>query len=100
MKTKEQLIEEVANLEHENEKYLTNDQLRRKEFAKAFNWRKSQGMYDRGENEPSLPTWEQVFVELGKLLAMRDFRDFEGNVSGLEVNLDNHMRDHEKHFEK
>ena len=84
--TKESLIEQVAELKHENEKYLTNDQLRRKEFAKAFSWRKSQGMYDhQGENEPSLPTWEQIFVEIGKLLANQKGLQYVEDIENLKL---------------
>ena len=89
MKTKEQMLEEIANLKHENEQYVTNDQLKRKEFAKAFRWHKQSNPYS-GSNEPPepiLPSWEQVWVNLGTLLAARNFMDLEGNVSELEFKL-------------
>ena len=89
-KTRDELLVEVADLKHSNEQYILNDQLRRKEFAKAFRWHKEPRPYSGGYNEPAepiLPSWEQVWVNLGTLLAARSFLDFEGNVSELEMSL-------------
>lgn len=88
-KSKEELIEEVAELKYQNEQYLLQDQIRRKEFAKAFAWYKQRQPYSyRNENEPQLPSWEQVWVNIGYLTAQRDFRDYEGNISELECKLE------------
>lgn len=86
-KTKEQMVEEIATLKHQNEQYLLNDQIRRREFSKAFMWFKMQQPYSyrNDSNEPQLPTWEQIFVNIGFLTAQRDFRNYEGNISELEV---------------
>lgn len=73
--TKEQFIEQVAELKHDNERLLLSDQLIRKEFAKAFSWYKSQGQFSYSDRELRLPTWEEIFVELGKVLAARNFMD-------------------------
>jgi hypothetical protein len=82
--TKEELIIANADLKHQCEKYLTEDQLRRREFAKAFAWYKAQQPYSyRNEGEPQIPTWEQIFVNVGYLTAGRDFRDYEGTISEL-----------------
>lgn len=88
--TEEQLIEEVANLKHDNERYILQDQINRKEFAKAFRWHKQPKPYSGGYNEPQepiLPSWEQIWVNLGTLLAARTFYDLEGNISELENRL-------------
>jgi hypothetical protein len=67
---------------------MENDEKIRKEFAKAFNWYSKRGPYDNyDDTKPRLPSWEEIFVELGKILATRDFRDIEGNVSELEYKL-------------
>jgi DNA-binding XRE family transcriptional regulator len=42
------------------------DEYIRKEFAKAFNWRKTS--YYNNEADYSTPTWEQIFVKIGELL--------------------------------
>ena len=81
------LVEENTVLKDTVEKLQTNDQLRRKDFARAFHWTKPQGTYFNGESVPTLQSWESIFVELGKLLACRDFRDIEGNVSEIECKL-------------
>ena len=93
--TKEQLIEEIAtlkhDLKHDNEMYILQDQINRKEFAKAFRWHKQPKPYSGAYNEPPepiLPSWEQIWVNLGTLLAARNFMDFEGNISELEVKLE------------
>lgn len=60
----------------------------KQEFAKAFHWYEPRKQYDYGEpSKPRTPSWEEIFVEMGKILAARDFRDFEGNVSELECKL-------------
>ena len=53
--TKEELLIKVAELEHSNEQYLLSDQLKRKEFAKAFSWHKQRPPYSGGYNEPPEP---------------------------------------------
>ena len=85
--TKEELIAENATLRKQNEHYITQDKAIRDEFAKAFNWYKPHGGY-RDERLPATPTWEKVFVQLGSLLAARNFMDFEGNISELECAVD------------
>ena len=70
----ERLVKENAVLTETTEKLQTNDQMRRQEFSKAFNWYQKQVMYD-SDRKLILPSWEQIFIELGKLLACRDFRD-------------------------
>ena len=79
----------MANSKHDNERLTLQDQLRRKEFAKAFAWFKGQQLYSyRNESEPQLPSWEQVFVNVGFLTAQRDFRNYEGNILELERKLE------------
>jgi len=66
----------------------SKDQYLRKEFARAFGWFKKKDYYDSTrESEPRTPTWEEIFIEVGRLLAQRDFRDFEGNISEIECAL-------------
>ena len=66
--TKDELSERVAELVHENEKLLLDDQLKRKEFAKSFRWGSPKKDYYGGiqrtnsleEWDWKLPTWEQI----------------------------------------
>ena len=88
--TKEQLIIELTKIRNSHEGWVSGDERRRKEFAKAFAW------YESGSNQYSYmdkkelisPSWEQIFVKVGGLLSARSFMDYEGNISELECKLE------------
>ena len=86
--TKESLIIELVKIRQSHEEWVAGDLKRRKEFARAFGWNKPKRQYDYGDAELYEPSWTEIFVNLGKLLAFRDFRDFEGNLSSLECKLE------------
>ena len=88
--TKEQLIGDLAKIRSSHADWVSGDERRRKEFAKAFNWgKRKNGLYDYNHDwEWTIPSWEQIFVETGKLLASRNFTNYEGNISELECKLD------------
>lgn len=87
--TKEELLVQLELLKSNNQAWAQADERRRKEFAKAFSWFKKRGQYDyNSEPEPSLPTWEQIWVNLGSLLASRNFLDFSGNVRDLQTKVE------------
>ena len=71
--------------------YEKRDERIRKEFAKAFSWytQINDYGYSLGKRELRLPTWEEIFVELGKKLSQIDVSDFEGNLSEIDVRLEN-----------
>ena len=83
---KEEFIEQNAKLKHEGERLLLQDQLLRKEFAKAFDWYKKKGMYDY-EQELRLPTWEEIFIKLGRLLSRDNYSDIFDRVKIIENDL-------------
>ena len=85
--TKESLAIELARIRDSHSGWVSGDERRRNEFAKAFNWYEPIGQYNR-EPQIKIPSWEQIFVELGKLLATRNFYDCEGNISRLECKLE------------
>lgn len=85
-KTREELIKLNTELEKEAVDWRNADRTRRQEFAKAFGWFKSK-QYSN-EREPIEPSWPEIYVELGRYLASHDFRHFEGNISELEVGLE------------
>lgn len=67
--------------------YKEEDERIRKEFAKAFGWFEREGYY--GDNKKArTPTWEEIFIETGKTLAARDFRDFEVELSVLQMKIE------------
>ena len=80
--TKESLIVDIAKLRQSHEGWVSGDERRRKEFAKAFNWYYAKAY--NNDKEPCVPSWEQIFVEIGKLLNASKFIDFENNVSELK----------------
>ena len=85
--TKEELTKELA-VEKERRSQLEQvDKARRDEFAKAFHWFKRRSQYTIDE-ELRNPTWTEVFIELGKLLAAKTFYNLEGNVSELECAIE------------
>lgn len=88
IKTKESLISEIGKLEVQLKERVDYGERVRKEFAKAFNWYKAGGLYGNGDRESIIPSWEMIFVELGKLLSARNFTDLKGNISELEVKLE------------
>jgi hypothetical protein len=97
MEKRDDLVAKVAKLEKMNEHYVVQDKRLREEFAKSFKWgqpkhgRYSYSAFDtvnKEEWEWRVPTWEQVFVEIGKLKSLADFRDYEGNLSELECKLE------------
>lgn len=85
--TREELIIQVARNSDALNNWQTNDEARRKEFAKAFGWAKKLNTYY--EEGRGMPTWVEIFVEIGKLLVARSFTDFEGNISELDVRVEN-----------
>lgn len=87
--TREELLVELTRYKQSNVGWEQLDEERRKEFAKAFHWFQRKGQYDYGESElPKIPSWPQIFVEVGKLLSLRDFRNFDGNLSEMEVAIE------------
>ena len=89
--TKEKLQIEFTKIRQSHEYWVSEDERKRKEFAKAFFWHRQPRPYSGGYNEspePISPSLEQIWVNLGTLLAARNFMDFEGNLSELEVKLE------------
>ena len=84
--TKENLIERIAVLKDKNERLILQDQTKRKEFAQVFGWQ-TYG-YSTSLIKELDASWERIFVEVGKLLATKNFYDFEGNVSELKNKLE------------
>lgn len=84
-KTKEELIKEVAGLEVSNKYLVDANNLRLKDFAKAFGWYKKD--FYSNEKELRLPSWPEVFIELGRLMAARDDRDRSIKIENIESQL-------------
>jgi len=63
-----------------------NDEQIRKEFAKAFDWYDADSNYGYGSLTKKLrsPSWEQIFVEIGRLLANQTFETINSRLLDLE----------------
>ncbi|MFA6314949.1 MAG: hypothetical protein WC648_01085 [Candidatus Paceibacterota bacterium] len=85
---KEELLKKIGGLELQV-KTLEEFQIEQlKELAKAFNWKKptrSYGSYDEGEAK--LPTWGEVFVEIGRLLAKQKYIENMERIDGFDFRL-------------
>lgn len=101
-KTKEELVKENSALTAEiqslnklvdfiKEENKKKSEEIRKEFAKAFGWYEETQEFGYPSKTRTLrtPTWIEIFVELGKLLNVGTVRDFEGNLSEMEVSVEN-----------
>ena len=100
-KTREELAIENAEMKKTIERLLSLDEVQRVEFAKAFYWKQTNepsryGSYNVSSTGAAMPSWSQIFVEIGKLLACRDFRDFEGNISELKCAVEEIKKHEEK----
>jgi len=74
--SREELEKELIKIRASYVVLLENDIRRRKEFAKAFKWTKNiqyLGM-SHIEHEPQLPSWEEIFVQTGKLLVLEELK--------------------------
>lgn len=64
----------------------SKDEHIRTEFARAFGWYKSYGNYSGyGESTPRLPTWEEIFIETGRLLNRSQILSDTQHIKSLET---------------
>lgn len=84
--TKEQLITDLAITRDNLDNYIEQDEKIRKEFAKAFNWTE-RGLLWSVDNKPVVPTWEQIFVQVGVLLSADKFVKVENNLFDLSTRM-------------
>lgn len=87
--TKEQLAVEIAKLRDSHAAWVSADERRRKEFAKAFGWSKNIRHIGLShiEHEPQLPSWEQIFVQIGRLLVLEELKQKVITVVAPPINL-------------
>src|SRR3990167_4662325 len=86
-RTREELVIEASKLRDSHAGWVSGDENRRIEFAKAFSWFKKKNAYDYQE-EYHTPTWVEIFIHLGRLLKTRDLANVEQNLGELELRLD------------
>ena len=84
--TKEQLSVELGKIRQSHADWVVSDERRRKEFAKAFNWVQNVEMdlyKNHATKEPQLPSWEQIFVHIGRLLVAQESQMQAKEIMGL-----------------
>lgn len=86
--TKEELIAKVATLEVSVKSYQDSDEVRRTQFARAFEWFKDGKMYDWQERSVEIPSWAQIFVNTGHLLAQRDFKNNQDIIREMRIEIE------------
>ena len=86
--TKEDLLMENGTALAKLDSALARDKEIRQEFAYAFSWFKQKGPYDNGR-ELLNPSWNQIFVEIGKLQATQSFYDLQDSVTELHRQITN-----------
>lgn len=86
----EALSEKLATVRDSHADWVSGDERKRKEFAKAFGWYEQGNSYSLGYKEtPRLPSWEEIFVKLGKLLAnKKDYTDMQTETKTLRYATD------------
>jgi len=82
MQTKEQLIKELAIQEARTNRQETADIFLRQEFAKAFAWHQNSPYKSDGVRTPS---WEEIFVKVGRLLFEDDLGGIKESLTHLEL---------------
>ena len=87
----EDLLQRVFKAEASRDLETTKDVNRRKEFAKAFNWRKQKSVYNYDE-EIILPSWEEIFIEIGKLLQQKKVNSCKQDIEDINNKIDEIQR--------
>lgn len=83
-KPKEELLRENALLNSALERSNTSETKTRQEMTKmlGFSYSSELGIYGRREENPL--SWPQIFFEMGKLVAKRDYVSFTDQLRHLE----------------
>ena len=93
---KEELIKENGALRTANDIHASKEANIRQEFAKAFGWgKRTNSMYSQSEWEYENPSWEQIFVKVGKLILraedkknLEEFERINNENYALKIELD------------
>ncbi len=83
---KEELNTRVGTLEAQLDSARARDKEMRMQFSSTFNWKKQKGQYDYSE-ETYDPSWNDIFVKIGRLLQDRECHDMEKEVRYMRDEL-------------
>lgn len=84
--TREELVVALAKLRDSHAEWVAGDERRRKEFAQAFSWFKKRGQYDYSD-ELKTPTWPEIYVQLGRLLAGQKSLEYITEQESLKLQV-------------
>jgi len=94
-KTKEDLVMEIAQLEEKIQTYQKSEKRVSQDFAKVFGWYETRdtmtARFDRKDLILKVPTWSEVFAEVGKLIELKkqhEISNYGPSVSIGGRNLD------------
>ncbi len=85
--TKEELLQENAVLKTANEDLGAQNDLLRSDFCRVLGFVTREHEFGSWKEKVVKKSWAEIFAEIGKLTAARNFYDFEGNVAELEVKV-------------
>jgi hypothetical protein len=83
--TKEELIRENTQLISSVNLSRAKSTKIRNELAKAFGWNED-NLYRKSIEEPS---WEEIFIEIGRLLESRNQQNNQKELEALRTEIDN-----------
>jgi len=87
--TKEDLAVDVRLLDQAVDELKSEDSRIRKEFAVAFKWHKKKDYFGNSSatEEVRTPSWEEIFVEVGKLLNVSKEERITSDIESLRFDL-------------
>lgn len=85
-KTKEELLLENSKLEQSIKRYYDEDIRLRRQFSVIFNWFDSSSHFS-SDRKPREISWEVIFTEIGKLLAIKQTIDESALINDLELKI-------------
>jgi tRNA nucleotidyltransferase/poly(A) polymerase len=82
-KTYEQLQKEIIEFNQSNQAYAIREERLKKEFSKVLGAPRT----FNGYNQDTVYSWEQIFSEVGKLLAQQNILNILNSIQGLEYQV-------------
>lgn len=93
--TKDELTKKLSIVTRQLEISNKKDEDIREEFAKAFGWKAERWLYS-GESTNRIPSWIEVFTELGRLMSYDVRRKKDEEIAKLREALDAIKEENEK----
>lgn len=98
--TKEELLKENAILAQNNKELGEQNTKLKEDFCRVLGFSYYENDYGARKEKLQIKSWAEIFAEIGKLVAARNFYDFEGNLSELEVKIEGMEQNWNKYFKE